>query len=551
MKHKSKTKILLVIDPALISRDTTSLLVRLLQEEKIKFSTSINDIDETSPVMFFIEQKNLRKVSKFKNKLIVLPEDNQQSSLSVSKLNFNSYEDIIHFLETFFLSEKRVLIQERIRESSEVFENIRMTLDQKNIDQSLGDLHRIYEHLLDLEIALLKEETTTNWNDHFKVFVKKATGEVTNVALLESAQLMEDDIVIDENTLIFKLPHLTAFFIMRFKYFDINKDAAIVDLLLSMLHRTLSILDQKLVKSDGEVDFWKKIFSKIPYPMAVISSLGDLLIYNETFAKMGLLPKECQRFKDQESVELFQQFYKVRRIDFPINLIDVSYFVFYTAEKEQIQMAGEKVNKKTASVDDLGIISSSIAHELNNPLAGILAALSLLSLEDNWSTEALSDLEDMRNGAKRCKELVDIFLGFSKFSPKSQALPSIKDSLDQAINLLRFRMIESNLRLEMRYSPTLEHFSHQVNSSIMSMILYLICSELMTAFAHHRLINQNQQGQLSGDVLEFTNQIILRMDHDFEYEEKIAQSKLIQHLLIFEKLEINFMKQEMRLIYRS
>lgn len=551
MKHKYKTKILLVVDPTLISKDTTSLLVRVLQEEKIKFINNVNDLDKNAPVMLFIEQKNLRKVSHFKNKLIVTPDDNQQSSLSVTKLNFNSYEDIFRFLETFFLSEKRVIVQERIRESAEFFENIRKSLDQKIFEQTLCDLHRTYEHLLDLEISLLKEETAQNWNDHFKIFVKKCPGELQVVSILESSQLMEDDVLIDENTLILKLPHLNSFFFMRFKHFDLAKDAPIVDLMLSMIHRTLSILDQKLVKSDGEVDFWKKIFSKIPYPMAVISSLGDLLIYNETFAKMGLLPKECQRFKDQESVELFQQFYKVRRIDFPINLIDVSYFVFYTAEKEQIQKAGEKVIKKAASVDELGIISSSIAHELNNPLAGILAALSLLSLEDNWSPEALSDLNDMKNGAKRCKELVDIFLGFSKFSLKSQALPSIRDSLDQAINLLRFRMIESNLRLEMRYSPTLEHFSHQVNSSIMSMILYLICSELMTAFAHHRLINQNQQGQLSGDVLEFTNQIILRMDYDFEYEEKIAQSKLIQHLLIFEKLEINFMKQEMRLIYRS
>ncbi|MBC7427154.1 MAG: hypothetical protein H7336_00995, partial [Bacteriovorax sp.] len=198
-----------------------------------------------------------------------------------------------------------------------------------------------------------------------------------------------------------------------------------------------------------------------------------------------------------------------------------------------------------------GIISSSIAHELNNPLAGILAALSLLSLEDDWTPDALSDLEDMKSGAKRCKELVEIFLGFSKFSPTAQTKISIHDSLDQAINLLRFRMIESNLRLEMKYSPTLEKFSHQINASIMSMIFYLICGELMTAYAHHRLVTQAHHGVLSGEVLEFSNQIVLKLDDEFEYEDKIAQSKLIQHLLIFEKLEINFLKQEIRLIYRS
>lgn len=116
-------------------------------------------------------------------------------------------------------------------------------------------------------------------------------------------------------------------------------------------------------------------------------------------------------------------------------------------------------------------------------------------------------------------------------------------------------MIESNLRLEIKYTPTLEKFSHQINSSIMSMILYLIFNELMTAFAHERLITQTHlsahRRELSGEVFEFSNQIVMKLDTDFEYEEKLAQSKLIQHLLLFEKLEINFLRKEIRLIYRS
>jgi nitrogen-specific signal transduction histidine kinase len=234
--------------------------------------------------------------------------------------------------------------------------------------------------------------------------------------------------------------------------------------------------------------------------------------------------------------------------------VNVSYLIFYTnderLEGKNLSLK-DKVDNRKASVDELGIISSSIAHELNNPLAGILAAISLLNLEEIWSGDELSDLEDMKNGAKRCKELVEIFLGFSKFSPKAALTASIKQSADQAINLLRFRMIESNLRLELKYTPTLETFSRQINSSIMSMILYLILSELMTSFAHERLINQSNLSLMSGEILEFSNQIILKLDQDFEYEDKLAQSKLIQHLLLFEKLEINFLTKEIRLIYRG
>jgi signal transduction histidine kinase len=553
MKPKSKTKIQFIVDPVLISADQSELLTRVLQEAKIKFISSAEDLEATTPGVFFIERKNLRKVSRFKNKIIVLPTD-ESTDLSITTLNYSSYEEISRFINKFFWAEKHLQIQERLKESEKIYEAMKIALDETAHQNSNAEGRKTYEAFLDLEMTLLQEEIVEKWNPHLKTFIKKIP-DIQNIVLVKSEDLSQDDYTIDENVLIFKLPLQDYYLYMRLKNFDAIKYAEIVDVLLSICLRTLQIFDQKLVKSDGEIDFWKKIFSKIPYPMAIISSLGDLLIYNESFAKIGILPKECLRFKDLESTEIFQNFYKIRRIDFPINLIQVSYFVFYTAEKEQIQLSGEKATKKStsksSSVDDLGIISSSIAHELNNPLAGILAALSLLSLEDNWSEEALSDLDDMKSGAKRCKELVEIFLGFSKFSVTPQNKVSIKASLDQAINLLRFRMIESNLRLEMKYSPTLENFSHQINASIMSMIFYLICSELMTAFAHHRLVTMGQNGVLAGEVLELSNQIVLKLDDDFEYEDKIAQSKLIQHLLIFEKLEINFLKQEIRLIYRS
>lgn len=550
MKAKAKKKIQFVVDPLLISKDQSELIIRVLQEDKVKFITNSQDLDDFGPVLFFIEKKNLRKVSRFKNKMIILPEMESSDSLSSSSLNFSSYEDISHFFDKFFWAEKHLHIQERIKESERLYEEGKTILEQMNTKACEGEAKKTFESLLDLEMLLLQEETVEKWNTHFKSFLKKNT-DIQSLLLVKAEDFSHDDYVIDENVLIFKLPLDEYYLYIKFRNFDLKADAEFVDLLLSICLRTLQVSDQKLVKSDGEIDFWKKIFAKIPYPMAIISSLGDLLIYNESFAKIGILPKECLRFKDLESAEIFQNFYKVRKIDFAMNLMNVSYFVFYTAEKDQIQKSGEKSHKKASSIDELGIISSSIAHELNNPLAGILAALSLLSLEDDWTADALSDLEDMKSGAKRCKELVEIFLGFSKFSPTSQTRISIKGSIDQAINLLRFRMIESNLRLDIKYSATLENFSHQINASIMSMIFYLVCSELMTAFAHHRLVTMGQNGTLSGEVLEFSNQIVLKLDDEFEYEDKIAQSKLIQHLLIFEKLEINFLKQEIRLIYRS
>lgn len=554
MKNKLKTKLNFIIDPRLIQEERTEFLIRALQEEKIKHSIEIKESDPTLSVIFS-HKKSLRIFSKYKNRLLVIDSNENYSGAPVEKINFNSQEDIAEFLEKILIIEKRTVLQNKIKVGERIYEkikieNLRQPLEA--IDMSL-DQQRDLESLLELEVVLLREDQLSNWNVHFRAFAKKH-GQLQHMALLSGSELLEEDVAQDEGALIFNLPFNDLFLILKFKSSEVMEHSQNIELIITMILRTIQIQDQQLIKSDGEIDFWKKIFSKIPYPMAVISSMGDLLVYNESFAKIGILPKECLRFKDQESLEIFQQYYKVRRIEFPINLMNVSYFVFYTSEERE-----KSENRKTTSgtesmkggVDELGIISSSIAHELNNPLAGILAALSLLSLEDDWQEEELNDLDDMRNGAKRCKELVEIFLGFSKFSLAVAQTPSIKDSVDQAINLLRFRMIESNLRLEMKYTPTLESFSHQINASIMSMIFYLIFNELMTAFAHERLITQTHIAVMSGEVLEFSNQIVMTLDYDFEYEEKIAQAKLIQHLLLFEKLEINFLRKEIRLIYRS
>ncbi len=449
--------------------------------------------------------------------------------------------------------EKNIILQSKIKEDGRIYEKIKIYNQQKisieMISKSLI-MQKDLEYLLDLEILLLKEDQFKRWNEHFKEFTLKHS-ELIHLALMNSNDLLNES-TIDLDAFVFNLPFNDLFLMVKFKTSDPLAHAQNIELIVTMVLRTIQIQDQQLIKNDGEVDFWEKIFAKIPYPMAVISSLGDLLIYNESFSKIGILPKECLGFNDQESLESFKVFYKVRKIKFSIELMNVSFFIFYTLEKkeciDEVKSNGATGPMKNG-LGELGIISSSIAHELNNPLAGILAALSLLSLEDDWSEEAINDLADMKNGAKRCKELVEIFLGFSRFSPSSAQIPLIKDSVDQGINLLRFRMIESDLRLEIKHNLTLEVFSHRVNSSIMSMIFYLIFNELMTAFAHERLITQLQITTIKGEILEFSNQIAIKLDYDFEYEEKIVRSKLIQHLLVFEKLEINFFKKEIRLIY--
>jgi hypothetical protein len=291
-------------------------------------------------------------------------------------------------------------------------------------------------------------------------------------------------------------------------------------------------------EQDSERIIWEESFLGLPFPVALISSDNELLIHNAAFSKLELFPSECMQFTHNQKLEAAGMIFKVLRIELVTKKGNTSYFIF-VSEKNITESLGNGANLKNISSEELGIISSSIAHELNNPLAGILAAITLLGLEDDWDDENEKTLADMNNGAKRCKELIEIFLGFSKASPLGKAVGSWQNSFEQARNLLRFRMIESNVRLDFKYDE-LDFFGKEVNGSVVSMIFYILLSETMTSFAHLKLIMSDEEKNdvIEGHIVESNRSLKIEVNHGLDLASKLISSKLIQHLLDIENLKI-------------
>ncbi len=71
---------------------------------------------------------------------------------------------------------------------------------------------------------------------------------------------------------------------------------------------------------------------------------------------------------------------------------------------EQIKI--EKKIAKSAQAMELGIISSSIAHELNNPIGGIHALLQILQINNKNNPELADDLKEMSLAIQRCMQII-------------------------------------------------------------------------------------------------------------------------------------------------
>lgn len=305
-------------------------------------------------------------------------------------------------------------------------------------------------------------------------------------------------------------------------------EGAVVLALLFHFVKDFLKLNGEIKLSDEEDDgLWEEILSQLETPFVLLGTDGSLLLHHQDFSRLGITPRECLQLQDGDKIERVGQVYSIRSQSLGDRLL-----VSFRTEKKKTQ--------SSLSNRELGVVSSSIAHELNNPLAGMLAAISLLFLEDLTEEESKA-LSDMKKSIERCKGLVEIFLGFSRMSPHQHTTASLPHSFTQAMNLLRFRMVESNVRLQIE-TEDLQKFEGKFNPSIMAMFFYIVLNELLTLGQKNLLLMDTSKFKglsLSGVVQAKATQIELSLDEKMELS-TLGSSRLLSHLADLLEMRLEF-----------
>jgi two-component system, NtrC family, sensor kinase len=89
----------------------------------------------------------------------------------------------------------------------------------------------------------------------------------------------------------------------------------------------------------------------------------------------------------------------------------------------------------------IGRLAGGVAHEINNPLGGILAFAQILLREKCTAEEQLEYLHEIEKSAFRCKEIVESLLRFSRQSPRpQQRVPlSLNDVVREALGVAKHK----------------------------------------------------------------------------------------------------------------
>ncbi len=103
----------------------------------------------------------------------------------------------------------------------------------------------------------------------------------------------------------------------------------------------------------------------------------------------------------------------------------------------------------------LGQLAAAVAHELNNPLSGVISFSQILLKEMDPSLPYVEDLKNIEHAALRCKKIVEDLLSFARKPETAGTGPiDLREVIHQALTIMGPKLEERGTRVELDLPET-------------------------------------------------------------------------------------------------
>ncbi len=123
-------------------------------------------------------------------------------------------------------------------------------------------------------------------------------------------------------------------------------------------------------------------------------------------------------------------------------------------------------------LSSLGLLVSGIAHEINNPLTGVLGHVEILNLTvDDESIK--KDLDKISIAAERCKKVIENLMYFSRQQTPQRSPENINDIIDRTIELRSYWLRKNEVEVTKQYSsiPFANVDSQQIQHAVLNILM--------------------------------------------------------------------------------
>ncbi len=244
------------------------------------------------------------------------------------------------------------------------------------------------------------------------------------------------------------------------------------------------------IETDKFYDGNKAICQMLGYSLEELRNLGvtdihpdEDLVYNleqfEKLSKRHISKSGDIRVKRKDGSVFYAEF-NVSPVTFRGKPYLISTFRDITERKKIREQL--LVQDRLASIGEL---ASGIAHEINNPLTGILG-LSDLILDTHVPADVKEDLKTIHSEAQRSVRIVQNLLAFARKQPQEKQPVNVNDTLIKVLELRAYEQKVSNINVITRLAtdlPQVKANSFQLQQVFLNII---INGEYFMIEAHHR-----------------------------------------------------------------
>ena len=111
--------------------------------------------------------------------------------------------------------------------------------------------------------------------------------------------------------------------------------------------------------------------------------------------------------------------------------------------------------RKTERLKAMGEMVSGLAHEINNPLTGVVGFANLLLESTGEDEPHREELQIIQENAQRCKDIIENMLGFMRSGQPESSELDVNEILENAIKLTRRDLDIENIEIQRNLDPEL------------------------------------------------------------------------------------------------